>query len=69
MNKPSTIAYREFVEKIQQALDTANLPAFVIIPVLRDALAQLVQLDEQQYKRDEAEYRAALQGDKETDEG
>ena len=59
MEKPSTVAFREFVEKIQQAVNSSNLPAFVLIPVFRDTLEQLAQLDEQQFQHDSAEWNKA----------
>ena len=59
MEKPSTVVYREFVDKIQEAVNTSNLPAFVIIPVIKDTLDQLVRLEERQYQHDAAEWNKA----------
>ena len=56
MNKPSTILQREFKDKIVAAINESQLPAFVLTPVLQQALTELERLDEQQYKADLAAY-------------
>lgn len=63
MDKPSTLAYRDLIDDITNVINKSDLPPFVVIPVMKEILAQLVQLDEQQYKCDEAKYRAALQAE------
>lgn len=56
MDKPATILQREFRDKIVNAVNESNLPAFVLVPVLEQALAEVRQIEEQQYKADLAEY-------------
>ena len=52
MQKPDTIRYREFVAHLQTVINDSQLPAFVMIPVVREALQQLAQQDENQYRKD-----------------
>lgn len=61
MEKPSTVLHREFVGKLQDIINGSNLPAFVLIPVLRNALGQLEQLEERQYQMDAAAWNEARQ--------
>ena len=59
MNTPDTIRYRAFAANIQRVVNEAHLPPFVMIPVLREALAQLVKQDERQYQADMELMKAA----------
>lgn len=52
MVKPATVLQREFKAKIVKAINEAGLPAFALIPILKDALGQLVRIDEEQYQAD-----------------
>ena len=49
---PDTVRYRKFVTELQRAVNDASLPAFAMIPVVRELLAQLVRMDERQYTED-----------------
>ena len=60
MQKPATVAYRELSDKLQELLNNCGLPAFVMIPLLREALTQLEALDERQYQRDMTEWNKAV---------
>lgn len=63
MQKPSTIAYRDFVASLNRLISESELPAFVLVQVFRDAAAQLTQIEERQYAADKAEYERQLQAD------
>ena len=54
--KPATLLQREFKEKIIIAINESKLPAFVIAPILEQALAEVKHIEEQQYEADKAEY-------------
>jgi len=56
MQKPATIAYREFRARIVEAINGSGLPAFCIVPILEQALAEVKEIEEQQYEKDKAAY-------------
>ena len=56
MGKPATLLQREFKEKIIESINNSSLPAFVLIPIMENALEELKAVDEAQYKSDLAEY-------------
>lgn len=58
--KPVTLRQREFVDKIVNAINDSELPAFVIVPVLEQALAEVKQIEEQQYEADKAAYEEEI---------
>lgn len=66
MDKPSTVLHREFVDKLQNLINGSHLPAFVLVPVVRDALDQLIRLEDQQFQRDAAEWNAERQKEAKT---
>ena len=61
MDKPATMLQREFREKIVTAVNESNLPAFVLVPILEQALAEVRTIEEQQYENDKAEYEKNLE--------
>lgn len=52
MDKSNTIRYREFIAHMETLINNSGLPAFAMIPILRETLRQLAQLDERQYRKD-----------------
>ena len=60
MQKPASIRYREFVEKFQTVLNESDLPAFILLPTVREAIVQLEAIDERQYQRDLEEWTKAV---------
>lgn len=66
-HKPLTVARRDYVEDIVNITNKADLPMFVKVEVLERVLDQMRPLAENELKRDEASYRAALQEEKEKD--
>ena len=63
MDKPATMAVREFKEKIVTAINESGLPAFALIPVIEGALGELNRIDEQQYQTDKKAYEEASKED------
>ncbi len=60
MMRPAIIECREFTKRLQELLNDSNLPAFVIIPVVRNALLQLEAIDENEYKNAVNEWEKAV---------
>jgi len=60
MQKPLTVARRDYMQSIVDLTNNSGLPAFVIVNVLEDALSQMRPLMDSELARDEARYRAAL---------
>lgn len=56
MQKPITVAREEFVTAIVDAINGAELPAFVKLDVLNNCVRELSELAKAQYKRDLADY-------------
>lgn len=52
MDKPLTIAQRDFKDALIRSINSSGLPALVLIPVLERALEELRQIDEAQYQAD-----------------
>lgn len=61
MQKPSTVAYRDFIASLNKLISESELPAFVLVPTLQSITAQLTQIEQQQYLADKAEYERQLQ--------
>ena len=60
MMRPAIIECREFTKRLQELLNDSNLPAFVIIPVVRNALLQLEAIDENEYNNAVNEWEKAV---------
>ena len=60
MQKPSTIIYREFKDELQELINSSSLPAFVLLPVMRDVVRQLEKIEERQYQRDVEEWEKVV---------
>lgn len=58
MDKPVTIVLHEFKDKIVQTINESGLPAFIIAPVLQQALAEIERIEEQQYIADKKAYES-----------
>lgn len=63
MDKPATMLQREFKEKIIGAINESKLPAFVITPILEQALAEVKAIEEKQYEADKAAYEEDINAD------
>ncbi len=60
MQKPSTVAYRDFVASLNKLISESELPAFVLIQTFQNITAQLAKIEERQYAADKAEYERQL---------
>lgn len=58
MDKPVTLVLHEFKDKIVKTINESGLPAFMIAPVLRQALQRIEELEEQQYIADKKAYES-----------
>lgn len=61
MRKPTTIARVEFIENLIQLINSSDLPAFVIEPILSSVLLDVRKDMDIQYKRDLQAYNEALE--------
>ena len=59
MNKPITLARKEFIEKIVAACNESQLPAFVVADVLGEAEKAARELAEKQLAADAEAWEAA----------
>ena len=60
MNKPSSILYEEFKQKMLALINSSGLPVFVMELVLENYLTELKLLSQRQYQQDKASYENAL---------
>lgn len=60
MQKPMTVAKREFLEAVVEAVNNAGLPFFVVRQVLEELLKAVCQGEEAQEEKDRAEYEKYL---------
>lgn len=58
MDKPTTMRHREFKTDLISLINESGLPAFVLVPVMEQALSELKAIEEQQYLEDKANYEA-----------
>lgn len=68
MNKPITVARNDYIQAICDISNKSGLPAFVKVDVLERILIEVRSVADMELKRDEAEYRASLQKEKNKDE-
>ena len=59
MIKPSTILRQEFIDAEVKLINESGLPAFVLIDILERTVAELRQLEVQQYEADKAAWEVA----------
>ena len=57
MDKPVTVVREELKETITNAVNGSNLPAFVVADMFEKFLAELKQLERQQYQNDLQSYQ------------
>jgi hypothetical protein len=65
MDKPITVALKEFREGVVELVNNSGLPACMMEPVFRNLHSQLVQIAAQQEKTDEETYLASLKTEQE----
>lgn len=60
IEKPITVARQEFIDKLSNAINTCNLPLFIIEPIMRDMYLEIKSLSQRQYEMDKEEYESKL---------
>lgn len=63
MDKPATLLQREFKDNLVKIINESKLPAFVLVPILEQALAEVKEIDEKQYEADKAAYEGDVNAD------
>lgn len=61
MQKPITIRYNELVESLCKDISDSQLPAFVILYVLRDLIGKVQEDAARQIQADEDTYKKAVE--------
>lgn len=68
VQKPLTVARRDYMQGIVDLTNSSGLPAFVMVEVLEHTLNELRPLVGSELKRDEAAWRAAVLKETEIDQ-
>ena len=66
MQKPITVARRDFVDSMNKLIAESGLPFSMLCDIFKDAVIQLGQLENEQYEKDKKAYEESLkakQGD------
>lgn len=63
MDKPATLLQREFKDNLVKIINESKLPAFVLVPILEQALAEVRDIEEKQYEADKAAYEGEVNAD------
>lgn len=61
VSKPVTVARAEFVSNLTDLINSAELPAFVIEPILKDFLNDVRAIAQRQLEQDTIQYQQALE--------
>ena len=57
MNKPASVAIKEFSKKLETCINESGLPAVIVEMVMRGYYLQIRELAENQTRSDEESYR------------
>ena len=68
MEKPQTVKRAEMTQGLYNVINAAQLPAFVVADTLRQLLADVEALAQQQFESDLRQYNEALQQEQEEQE-
>lgn len=68
MNKPMSVALREFKEKIVEDVNSSGLPLFAIEPILKDLLSVVQMESERVYQMEKKAYEESLKPSEEMEE-
>lgn len=63
MDKPATLLQREFKDNLVKIINESKLPAFVLVPILEQALAEVKDIEQKQYEADKAAYEGEVNAD------
>ena len=65
MQKPITVARREFIDSMNELTKESGLPLSMLCDIFKDAVMQLQQIEEQQYEQDKKAYEESLKKEQE----
>lgn len=60
MDKPVSMLQREFKDNLVSTINNSKLPAFVLVPIVEQALRELERLEQEQYDADKVAYENQL---------
>lgn len=60
INKPTTIIRQEFIDNLKNLINSSELPAFVIEPILKDFLEEVKMIAKKQYELDKNYYEKII---------
>ena len=60
MNKPLSIAYRDYKQAIVDITNNSGLPAFLIAPVMRDLFEEVTNASRMEYETQKRQYEEML---------
>lgn len=60
INKPTTVARQEFVDNLKILINSSELPAFIIEPILKDFLEEVKMIAKKQYELDKSYYEKII---------
>lgn len=63
INKPVSVARYEFIEDLTALINGANLPAFVVEPILKDMWLESKTATAKQYEIEKEMYEKSLKND------
>ena len=63
--KPITLVHEEFVSDLTNIINNSKLPAFIIVPILKDLHLEIKAMSKRQLARDKEIYNQSLQAYKE----
>lgn len=63
MDKPATLLQREFKDNLVKIINESKLPAFVLVPIMEQALAEVKDIEQKQYEADKAAYEGEVNAD------
>lgn len=63
MDKPATLLQREFKDNLVKIINESKLPAFVLVPIMEQALAEVKDIEQKQYEADRAAYEGEVNAD------
>lgn len=69
MEKPTSVVYQEFRENLVRLINSSGLPAFIIEPVLKETLDEVIKIKQTQFEKDMIAWNESLrEGENETED-
>ena len=60
MQKPITVARRDFIDALNKLVSESGLPAFVLGDIFKDAIMQIQRLENEQYEQEKKAYEESM---------